>query len=110
MVAGKDAAAPRRGQELLAHRHGGLELRGDIPVPPGHPPRLRRPHRLPCMGTEIGEFTVTRKCRGATYKIQVKNTGTHWTSPKLVVDGQAIEGKQVPMAPAGVTVNVRCEV
>ena len=64
----------------------------------------------PCLGTEIGEFTVTRKWRGATYKIQVKNTGTHWTSPKLVVDGQAIEGNKVPMAPAGVTVNVRCEV
>ena len=64
----------------------------------------------PCLSNEIGEFTVTRKWRGATYKIQVKNTGTHWTTPKLTVDGKAVAGNKVPIAPAGSTVSVQCEV
>jgi cellobiose phosphorylase len=64
----------------------------------------------PCLSAEIGEFTVTRKWRGATYKIQVKNTGTHWTAPKLEVNGKPISGNKVPIAPAGSTVSVRCEV
>ena len=29
----------------------------------------------PCMGGEVGKFTVTRKCRGAEYRIHVKNSG-----------------------------------
>ena len=64
----------------------------------------------PCLSTEIGEFTVTRKWRGASYIIHVKNTGKHWTAPKLEVDGKAISGNKVPIASAGSTVTVRCEV
>ena len=40
MIAGKDAVRPRRGQELLAHRHRGLELRGRQPAPAGRAARL----------------------------------------------------------------------
>ena len=29
----------------------------------------------PCLGAEVGKFTVTRKCRGAEYRIHVKNSG-----------------------------------
>lgn len=64
----------------------------------------------PCIGTEVSEFTVTRKWRGATYVIQVKNTGKSWRNPKLVVDGKAVAGNKVPVAKAGATVNVTCEV
>ncbi|MGC4069960.1 MAG: glycosyl transferase [Polyangiaceae bacterium] len=64
----------------------------------------------PCIGTEIGEFTVTRKWRGATYVIQVKNTGKSWGNPKLTVDGKTVAGNKVPAAKAGSTVNVTCEV
>jgi cellobiose phosphorylase len=64
----------------------------------------------PCLSAEIGEFTVTRRWRGATYKIHVKNTGTHWNQPKLVVDGKAVPGNKVPIAKAGSTVMVECEV
>jgi len=64
----------------------------------------------PCIGTEIGEFTVTRKWRGATYVIKVKNTGTSWNRPRLVVDGSPIEGSLVPQAPKGATVHVECTV
>ncbi len=64
----------------------------------------------PCIGTEIGEFEVTRKWRGATYVIQVKNTGKAWGNPSLTVDGKPISGCLVPIAPSGATVRVVCTV
>src|SRR6476469_3578635 len=54
----------------------------------------------PCIGTEIPEFTVTRKCRGATYKIKVKNVRGNG-DVKLSVNGKAISGSLVPYAKAG---------
>lgn len=62
----------------------------------------------PCIGTEIPEFTVTRKCRGATYNIKVKNVRGNG-DVKLTVDGKAISGHLVPYAAAGAVVNVECE-
>jgi cellobiose phosphorylase len=63
----------------------------------------------PCLPAEIPEFEVTRKCRGATYVIQVKNSGLGG-APKLTVDGKKVAGNLVPYAPAGATVRVTCEV
>ncbi len=62
----------------------------------------------PCIGTEIPEFTITRICRGATYKIKVKNVRGNG-DVKLTVNGKAITGTLVPYAAAGETVNVECE-
>jgi cellobiose phosphorylase len=62
----------------------------------------------PCIGTEIPEFTVTRKCRGATYNIKVKNVRGNG-DVKLTVNGKAIAGNLVPYAKAGEVVNVDCE-
>lgn len=62
----------------------------------------------PCIGAEISEFTVTRVCRGATYRITVENGGG--TSPRLTVDGVAIDGNLVPYAPPGSVVAVHCKV
>jgi cellobiose phosphorylase len=62
----------------------------------------------PCISAEIGRFTITRRCRGAEYRIHVENTG-HGRAPRLTVDGKAIDGDLVPYAPAGATVVVRCE-
>ena len=62
----------------------------------------------PRMSKEVPEFTVTRKARGATYVIKVKNSGG--IEAKLKVDGKAIEGNLVPYAPAGSIVQVECEV
>ncbi len=62
----------------------------------------------PCIGKEVPEFTITRKCRGATYKIHVKSlagTGT----VKLTVDGKAIAGHVVPYAKPGSVVHIECE-
>jgi cellobiose phosphorylase len=63
----------------------------------------------PCLGGEVGKFTVTRKCRGAEYRINVKNGGKGG-EPKLTVDGKAIAGDLVPYAQPGATVIIDCEV
>ena len=60
----------------------------------------------PQIGPEVPEFTVRRVARGATYEITVKNSGTPGARARLVVDGQAIEGNEVPYAPAGSVVRV----
>ncbi len=62
----------------------------------------------PCIGKEVAEFTVTRKCRGATYVIHVKSSGGTGKA-KLTVDGKAIQGELVPYAKAGSTVHIECE-
>jgi cellobiose phosphorylase len=62
----------------------------------------------PCMGGEVAKFTVTRKCRGAEYRIHVKNSGKGG-APKLTVDGKPVAGDLVPYAKPGSTVIVECE-
>jgi cellobiose phosphorylase len=62
----------------------------------------------PCMGTSVPEFTVTRKVRGATYRIRVKNVRGNG-DVKLTVGGKPISGHIVPYAKAGETVEVECE-
>ena len=61
----------------------------------------------PCISSEIPNFTVTRRCRGAVYRIRVENACEH-DDPKLVVDGREIEGTLVPWAPEGMTVEISC--
>jgi cellobiose phosphorylase len=63
----------------------------------------------PCIGKDVPSFTITRKCRGAEYKIRVKNGGGGGAA-KLTVDGKPVIGNLVPYAPAGATVVVDCEV
>ena len=62
----------------------------------------------PCISTEVAEFTVTRVCRGATYRIHVRNLRGNG-DVKLSVDGQAIAGHLVPYAAAGETVSIEVE-
>jgi cellobiose phosphorylase len=63
----------------------------------------------PQIGPDVPEFTVTRKARGATYVITVRNSGTPGARARLTVDGAPIEGRLVPYAPAGSTVAVTAE-
>ena len=72
-------------------------------------PELNGLRVSPCIGAEIPSFTVTRRCRGATYVIRVTNALKH-AEPKLVVDGKAIDGTLVQYAAAGTTVEIDCEI
>jgi cellobiose phosphorylase len=62
----------------------------------------------PCIGPEIPSFTVTRRCRGATYIIRVTNSLEH-DRPQLTVDGRPIDDTLVSYAPTGTTVTIDCE-
>lgn len=61
----------------------------------------------PQIGPEVPTFTVTRKLRGATYIIDVENSGREGAVATLEVDGVAVEGQLVPYAPAGSTVRIK---
>jgi cellobiose phosphorylase len=63
----------------------------------------------PCISSEVPSFTITRKCRGAEYRIRVTNRGTGGAA-RLVVDGEPIEGTLVAYAPAGSVVAVEVTV
>lgn len=61
----------------------------------------------PCMGGNWDTFTVTRKFRGATYRITVQNPGGVERGVRaLTVDGASVEGNLIPLAPAGAEVSV----
>jgi cellobiose phosphorylase len=61
----------------------------------------------PCIGGEIEGFAITRKCRGAEYKITVHNKGGN--TPRLTVNGESIDGDTVPYANPGEVVDIICE-
>ena len=54
----------RRGEELLADRHGRLELRRHHPVDSGHPPRARRPAHRARHPDSWNGFTATAPVPG----------------------------------------------
>jgi cellobiose phosphorylase len=62
----------------------------------------------PCLGREIAEFTVERRCRGATYRIHVKNA-CRGGKVTLKIGGKPLVGHLVPYAPKGSVVEVECE-
>ncbi|MDN4474054.1 GH36-type glycosyl hydrolase domain-containing protein [Demequina zhanjiangensis] len=62
----------------------------------------------PCIGAEIGEYTVRRTVRGATYVIHVVNSGGK--GAKLTVDGSPVDGMHVPYAQPGSLVQVEAVV
>jgi cellobiose phosphorylase len=56
----------------------------------------------PCLPRDWDGFSMTRRYRGATYRISVWRGGNRATT--VAVDGQRIEGDLVPPAPSGSTV------
>jgi cellobiose phosphorylase len=62
----------------------------------------------PCVPADVGDFTITRRIRGAVYRISVRNKGTGGT--RLVIDGRRVEGTLVPYAKEGSSVSIECEV
>ena len=56
-------------------------------------------------------FTATRRFRGATYQISVRNPDRiSGRVANLEVDGHLVKGTLVPLAPAGTTVHVEAVV
>ncbi|MGZ4766149.1 MAG: GH36-type glycosyl hydrolase domain-containing protein, partial [Ilumatobacteraceae bacterium] len=63
----------------------------------------------PCLPAELSSLTITRRCRGAEYRISVTNSGSGGR-PRLTVDGAAVDGCVLPYAAAGEVVDVAVEI
>ena len=50
----------------------------------------------PCVPKDFGDFSITRKYRGATYNITVKQNGAEKGVKSLIVNGKAVEGNIIP--------------
>ena len=61
----------------------------------------------PVLPAELSDYTVVRRCRGATYHVHVLRRGRG--RPHLTVDGTPLEGCIVPWAECGASVRVECE-
>jgi cellobiose phosphorylase len=108
MIAGKDA--PRHGEAKNSWLTGTAAW--NFVAIAQHLLGVRPEHEglrvSPCIGKELAEFSIVRRCRGATYRIRVKNSGG--SDPKLKVSGKPVEGTLVPYAKPGETIDVECEV
>jgi cellobiose phosphorylase len=61
----------------------------------------------PCVPKSLEGFAVSRRYRGATYNITVDNSAhVEKGVIALSVDGKAVEGGVIPVAPEGATVDV----
>jgi len=56
----------------------------------------------PCLPADLPELTITRVCRGATYRIHVTQAAVD--TMQLTVNGQAIVGDTIPYASEGAVV------
>ncbi len=108
MIAGKDAVRPGEAKNSWLTGTAAWNYVAIAQHMLGVRPELDGLRVAPCIGPEIPNFTVTRKCRGATYIIRVTNSLEH-TEPRLKVNGETVEGTLVPFASPGEKVEVECE-
>jgi cellobiose phosphorylase len=108
MIAGKAAARPGEAKNSWLTGTAAWNLVAVTQYLLGVRPEYEGLRVQPCLGPDIPQFTVTRQCRGATYRISVRNGGG--TQVRLTVGGRPIEGTVIPYAPAGTEVTVECEI
>ena len=62
----------------------------------------------PCIPADVREYTVSRRYRGAEYRIHVENpSGVEKGVAELYVNGTKSEGNVIPVLPAGTSADVR---
>ena len=108
MIAGKDAARPGEAKNSWLTGTAAWNFVAISQYLLGVRPGYDGLVVSPCIGPDIPEFSITRRCRGATYHITVHNSGG--STARLCVDGAPIEGNVVPYAAAGSVVTVECTV
>ncbi|MFP4281895.1 MAG: GH36-type glycosyl hydrolase domain-containing protein [Opitutales bacterium] len=110
MVAGKDAATPGEAKNAWLTGTAAWTFltvsQGFMGVRPDYTGLTIDP----CIPRAWPEFSVTRRYRGATYEISVRNPkGVCRGVTKVLVDGTEVPGNTVPQAPSGATVKVEIE-
>jgi cellobiose phosphorylase len=107
MVAGKDAATPGEAKNAWLTGTAAWTFLSVSQGFMGVRPDYRGLRFDPCVPGDWPGFSVTRRFRGATYEIEVKNPrGLCRGVNSLLVDGERVSGNLIPLAPAGRTVKV----
>lgn len=107
MVAGKDAAKPGEGKNSWLTGTAAWNWYTITQFILGIKPSFKGIEIDPCINSDNKGYTVTRKFRGATYVIEIKNpNGAQKGIKSLTINGQKVEGNLVPMQPAGTVCNV----
>ena len=63
----------------------------------------------PCLPSSIGSVEITRRFRGCTYRISIRNTGKGRSGQRLTVNGQPAGSRVVPPGAPGSEVRVQVE-
>jgi cellobiose phosphorylase len=63
----------------------------------------------PCLPSEMTSVAVTRRCRGAEYRVSIANRGAGGV-PRLTVNGSPVEGSVVPYASSGTVIEITVEI
>src|SRR5690606_8911307 len=109
MIAGKDAVKPGEAKNSWLTGTAAWNFVAISQYMLGVRPEYDGLWVKPCIGRDVPEFTVTRKCRGTTFRVRVTNKSGGSGPVKLKVDGKPIEGHLVPYGKPGSTVEVECE-
>ena len=107
MIAGKDAFKPGEAKNSWLTGTAAWNYYAITQYILGIQPTYNGLRIEPCIAPEWKGFAVTRKFRGATYLIEVKNpNGSKKGVASLTVDGKAIEGNTIPLMSVGGTYKV----
>ena len=101
MVAGKDAARPGEGKNSWLTGTAAWNWYAVSQYILGIKPQYEGLLIDPCISADMKGYTVTRRFRGATYIIEIRNSNARQKGlSKLYVNGEAISGNVVPLQPA----------
>ena len=107
MVAGKEAARPGEAKNSWLTGTAAWNYHAITEHILGIKPDFDGLRIDPCIPPEWDGYTVTRRFRGATYRIEVRNPdGVSKGLKSLIVNGEPVEGTLVPTGPAGAEVTV----
>jgi len=107
MIAGKDAFKPGESKNSWLTGTAAWNYYAITQFILGVKPAYNGLEVNPCIPADWKGFKVTRKFRGATYVIDIKNPNKVQKGVKsLTVDGKAVAGNIIPIMPEGKTYNV----
>ena len=108
MIAGKDAPSHGEGKNSWLTGTAAWTFLSISQAILGVQPTLDGLSVDPCIPASVKGFTVTRRYRGAVYRITVENpAGVQKGVRSLTADGKVLSGQVIPPAPAGSTVDVK---
>ena len=106
MIAGKDSAKPGEAKNSWLTGTAAWNWYAISQFILGIKPSYKGIMMDPCIPADWKGFHVSRIFRGATFEIEVKNTGVMKGIKSITVNGKAVAGNIIPMQPKGSVNNV----